>query len=235
MEHKVDPGFTIIFRRNEHVDRTQWRRERRLWNEVQMDVYSRHYDEQWGTIEDMHQEMLLRFLTHISVRGHLLDAACGTGKYWSLLLQKRYSIVGIDQSKGMLQQAHHKYLGVPVKQIGLQEMTFQEEFEGVLCIDAMENIFPEDWPLVLNNLMRALRPGGFCYFTVEIVSEEELQIAFEAGKRLHVPLVYGEYVLHGGYHYYPTDSQVRSWLMMASLPLLEMVEQDGYRYYIVHR
>jgi ubiquinone/menaquinone biosynthesis C-methylase UbiE len=216
------------------VDRTQWRRERRLWNEVQMDVYSRHYDEQWGGIEEMHQEMLLRFLAHMPTRGHILDAACGTGKYWSLLLQKRYNIVGIDQSKGMLQQAHHKYLAVPFKQMGLQEMTFQDQFDGVLCIDALENIFPEDWPMVLTNLKRALHPNGFCYFTVEVVDEEELQVAFDAAKRLSLPIVYGEFVWHGGYHYYPTDSQVRSWLMMAALPLVESVEQDGYRHYIIH-
>jgi hypothetical protein len=29
-----------------------------------------------------------------------------------------------------------------------------------MCVDAMENVFPEDWPQVLANLRRALRPGG---------------------------------------------------------------------------
>jgi SAM-dependent methyltransferase len=217
------------------VDRTQWRRERRLWNEVQMDVYSRHYDELWGVIDDLHQAALLRFLKRVPARGRILDAACGTGKYWSLLLQKYFSIVGIDQSKGMVQQAHNKYLSVPVKQLGLQEMTFQGEFDGVLCIDAMANIFPEDWLLVLNNLSRSLRPGGCCYFTVEVLDEEELQVAFDAGKRLNLPVVYGEYVWHGGYLYYPTDSQVRTWLTMASLLMIDFVEGEGYRHYIVRK
>ena len=36
-----------------------------------------------------------------------------------------------------------------------------------MTIDAMENIAPEDWPDVLANLHRALRPGGHLYLTVE--------------------------------------------------------------------
>lgn len=40
-------------------------------------------------------------------------------------------------------------------------------------------------------------------------------------------LIYGEYAYHGGYHYYPTDEQVRNWLAEVSLNVLEMVEGDG--------
>ena len=46
------------------MDRTQWRKERRLWNEVQTDVmYARQYDKQWGSnINPSHRDMLERFL-----------------------------------------------------------------------------------------------------------------------------------------------------------------------------
>ena len=31
------------------MDRTRWRKERRLWNEVQTDImYARQYDQHWG-------------------------------------------------------------------------------------------------------------------------------------------------------------------------------------------
>ena len=36
-----------------------------------------------------------------------------------------------------------------------------------LTVDAMENVPPEDWPLVLRNLHRAVRPGGHLYLSVE--------------------------------------------------------------------
>jgi len=66
------------------MDRTQWRKERRLWNEVQTDImYAPQYDKRWGnSISPSHRNMLERFLDLCPQGGSLLDAACGTGKYW---------------------------------------------------------------------------------------------------------------------------------------------------------
>ena len=36
-----------------------------------------------------------------------------------------------------------------------------------LTIEAMQHIPPEDWPGVLANLHRAVRPGGLVYLTVQ--------------------------------------------------------------------
>ena len=64
------------------MDRTQWRKERGLWNEVQMDtLHARHYDQHWGNIAPSHRHMLERFLDLCPKGGSILDAACGTGKY----------------------------------------------------------------------------------------------------------------------------------------------------------
>jgi len=102
-------------------------------------------------------------------------------------------------------------------------------------MDAMEMVFPEDWPVVLRNFTTALHESGHLYFTVELESAEVLDIAYEAGKRLGLPLVYGEYAHHGGYHYYPTDEQVRTWLAETQFTLLEVTEGDGYRHYLTKR
>ncbi len=216
------------------MDRVQWRRERRLWNEVQMDtIHARQYDEHWGAyINPTHQQMLERLLKLCPLGGRILDAACGTGKYWSLLLERGFSVMGTDQSQQMLQQAHLKFADVPTEHVGLQELPFSDAFDGVICMDAMEMVFPEDWPVVLRNFAKALHKDGHLYFTVEVETQEELQIAYDAGMRLGLPLVYGEYAHHGGYHYYPTDEQVRSWLAEASFTLLDMIEGDGYRHYL---
>ncbi len=99
-------------------------------------------------------------------------------------------------------------------------------------MDGMENVFPEDWPLVLSRFARALHPQSHLYLTVEVESDEELRIAYEAGQRLDLPLIYGEYAHHGGYHYYPTDGQTRAWLAEAEFTILETSEGDGYRHYL---
>ncbi|HEY7833888.1 MAG TPA: class I SAM-dependent methyltransferase [Ktedonobacterales bacterium] len=223
-------------RKNRQVWRNVWRKERRLWNEVQMDtIYARQYDDHWGAdINDTHRAMLARLLDACPPGARILDAACGTGKYWPLLLERGFTVQGTDQSRQMLARAHEKYPDVPAVQIGLQELAFSDAFDAAICMDAMENVFPEDWPLVLGSLRRALHPGGPLYFTVEVESEEELRIAFEAGMRLGLPLVQGEYAHHGGYHFYPTDAQVRDWLGESGLTLTDMTEGDGYRHYLTH-
>ena len=219
------------------MDRTQWQKERRLWNEVRMDtIDARQYDERWGSyINPTHSAMIEHFLDLCPQEGHVLDAACGTGKYWSLLLERGFSVVGTDQSQQMLQRAQAKFPGVSVEHTGLQELSFSDVFDGILCMDAMEFVFPEDWPIILGNFARALHGNGYLYFTVEVETEEELQIAYNAGKRLNLPLIYGEYAHHGGYHYYPTDEQVRNWLTEVFLNVLDMTEGDGYRHYLVKK
>ena len=73
---------------------------------------------------------------------------------------------------------------MPIEKIGMQEMDYQEAFEGAVCMGAMEMIFPEDWPLVLNNLYRAIKPNAFLYFTVEIADEKEIEDAYKAAHKL---------------------------------------------------
>jgi hypothetical protein len=46
--------------------------------------------------------MLDRLLALCPPRARLLEAACGTGKYWPLLLREGCFLVGIDQSAAML-------------------------------------------------------------------------------------------------------------------------------------
>lgn len=219
------------------MERTQWRQERRLWNEVQMDtIYARQYDQRWGSeINPTHRQMLERFLDSCPGEGYLLDAACGTGKYWPMLLGRGFSVLGTDQSEQMLRQAQARFAQVSMKHVGMQEIAFEDVFDGVMCMDAMENVFPEDWLVILRNFFDALHECGHLYFTVEVESEEELNIAYEAGKRLGLPLIYGEYAHHGGYHYYPDDQQVRTWLVEAQFVLLEVTEGDGYRHYLAQK
>jgi hypothetical protein len=97
----------------------------------------------------------------------------------------------------------------------------------------MEMAFPEDWPVILHNFARALHAHGLLYLTVEITTKEDLDTAYEAGQRLGLPLIYGEYAHHGGYHYYPNDEQVRTWLAETQFTLLDATEGDEYRHYLI--
>lgn len=219
------------------MDRIQWRKERRLWNEVQTDVmYARQYDKQWGSnIDASHRDMLGRFLDLCPRGGSLLDAACGTGKYWPVLLARGFSVYGTDHSQQMLLAAQAKFPGIAVEQVGLQELTFVDTFDAIMCVDAMEMVFPEEWPLVLQRFSRALHEYGFLFLTVAVLSKKALDIAYLAGQRLGLPLIYGEFAHHGGYNYYPDDEQVRIWFAETRFTFLEVTEGGKYRHYLARK
>jgi hypothetical protein len=65
-------------------------------------VHSPAYDEHWGEISPSHADFVPRLLRRTSPGGLVLDAACGTGKYWLVLLAAGMQVLGVDQSAGML-------------------------------------------------------------------------------------------------------------------------------------
>ncbi|HEX5502786.1 MAG TPA: class I SAM-dependent methyltransferase, partial [Thermomicrobiales bacterium] len=206
-----------------HMNRADWLREKRRLCEERMDtLFAPIYDEHWGgSINAAHRALVARFLALCPPGGAILDAACGTGKYWPLLAAGGRAVAGIDQSGAMLRRAREKFPTVPARQLAVQDLDADAAYDGVVCIDALENVCPEDWPRVLANFRRALRPGGHLYCTVELASEEELRAAYDEARRRGLPVVAGEHpfvsdpragaVREGGYHYYPALDRVRAW------------------------
>ena len=117
--------------------------------------------------------------------------------------------------------------------MGLQELTFTDEFDSVICVDAMENVPPEDWPLVVGNFRRALRSGGYVYLTVETKDGRAIEEAFAEATAQGLPVVFGEHVVHGYYHFYPPIPQVLRWVNDAGFQVVEegQSEGDGYGYH----
>lgn len=228
------------------MDRAAWLKEqRRLTEEQETRIYAPIYDENWGAIDPMHAHGLNRFLALCPPDAFILDAACGTGKYWPLILASGRRVFGIDQSEGMLARAQAKFPDVPIEKVGLQELDYREAFDGAICIDALEMVSPEDWPLVLGNLHRAIKPKGYFYFTVEIAAEQEIARAFAEGQQAGLPVVYGEWAQEGGYHavwaqegfyhYYPPIEQVKEWLLRAQFDLVEDAVEDEYHHFLVRK
>jgi SAM-dependent methyltransferase len=218
------------------MNRADWLTERRRLNEERYDaLFAPIYDANWGAIDPTHQQLLGRFLELCPTNGRILDAPCGTGKYWPMLLASGRTVYGIDQSRGMLDCAGSKFPDVPTEKLGLQEMHHREAFDGAICMDSMEFVFPEDWLLVLGNFLRAIRPAAFLYFTVEIAAETEVAGAFAAACKAGLPVVYGEWPEGEGYHYYPSMSQVREWVRLARFRLVEEAVGDDYHHFLVQK
>jgi SAM-dependent methyltransferase len=221
------------------MDRQAWLAERRAAVVVAYDAEAPGYDEHEYP-SDLQREWVARALRLIPPGGVVLDAPCGTGKYFPLVAAAGHQVAGADQSAGMLAQARARGIAFRLEQVALQDLAYVAEFDAVLTVDAMENIPPEDWPLVLANLHRAIRPGGVMYLTVEEVEQAEIDQAFQSLSAQGLPAVRGE-IVEGdvaGYHFYPGRDQAAEWFGREGLAILDegFRQEDGwgYRHFLLH-
>ena len=222
------------------VDRRNWIDERRSFVVAAYDAGAPTYDRDPYPNEPQ-LEWVSRLLELCPAGGIVLDAPCGTGRYFPLVAAAGRRVVGIDQSAGMLGEARRRETAVDLQHVGLQELAYVEEFDAAMTIDAMENVAPEDWPLVLANLRRAVRSGGYLYLTVEEHHEADFATTHRTLVERGHPAVLGE-VIEGdvaSYHYYPTREQVMAWFSDADLTIVDEAYHPeagwGYRHFLLRR
>ena len=156
------------------------------------------------------------------IRGRDPRRAMRNRSLFEMVLAAGRTVVGIDQSAGMLAQARAKHPEVVLETIGLQELEFDAAFDAAMCIDAMEFISPEDWPVVLANLHRAVRAGGLIYLTVEQIDPAEIVSVFAETTAEGLPVIHGENIRRGGgYHFYPSPDRVSRWLAAEGLEVVD--------------
>jgi SAM-dependent methyltransferase len=221
------------------MDRRAWLAERRAATVAEYDAEAATYEAHAYPVE-AHRRFVARLLDTCPPGGVVLDAPCGTGRYFPLVAAAGRRVVGIDQSAGMLAEARAKGIAESLQHVGLQELALEDAFDAVMTIDAMENVPPEDWPGVLANLHRALRPRGHLYLTVEEGHEAVVEAAFESLAGRGLPAVRGEVTEEGsaGYHYYPGRERVLGWIAAEGL---EVVAEEyehvrdawGYRHFLI--
>lgn len=242
------------------MERAEWLKKVRAQAEALYDHIAPAYWVKFGMYPDaLHRKFIEKFLGRLGAQSAILDAACGAGRYDGMLLEAGHRVLGIDQSGNMLARAREhfpqdRFPGLRYAKMGLQEMDFREEFDGVICMDALEHICPEDLPGILTRFQKALRPGGMLYITVDAEELGEYGEAFERAKAMGLPVVFGEVVDdldaayaeataldaldpralsgerldHTVYHYHPPLEQVRLWLAQAGMAIEEeAIEEEG--------
>ncbi len=235
------------------MERADWLKQMRSKAEALYDQLSPQYWVTFGLYEnETHCAYLQKFLERVAPGGTVLSAGCGAGRYDGFLLEAGHPVVGIDQSAGMLARARERFPQATYERMGLQEMAFHEAFDGVICMDAMEHVSPEDYPGILENFEEALKPGGVLYFTMERADSGELEKAYERARAQGLPVVPGELVDEvdaayaqatasdqpvpvAVYHFYPSLDQAHEWIDQAGLAIEEEGEGSGYRHFVARK
>ena len=106
------------------MDRAAWLRERRQTTEERHDaIHAFTYDEEYGEIGPVHRRFVADLVQRCPPGGTVLDAACGTGKYFAMVLDAGRRVVGTDQSTGMLARARARFPAVPLERAGSRSWT----------------------------------------------------------------------------------------------------------------
>jgi 2-polyprenyl-3-methyl-5-hydroxy-6-metoxy-1,4-benzoquinol methylase len=128
-----------------------------------------------AAISPSHAAFVARLAGLVRQGGAVLDAACGTGTYWPALLAAGLQVTGVDASAARLAQARRQYPQVPSRVLSLPDLatlpdlsTLPDRFDGLLCVDALENVAPADWPAVAAGLAAVLKDQAPAYVTVEL-------------------------------------------------------------------
>ncbi len=96
-----------------------------------------------------------------------LDLCCGTGAGLGLLSSLGCQrLVGVDFSRGMLEQARRTHPDAELVQADVLQARYHNEFDLVTFFGAQGHILPEDLPALVDVVDRALRPGGTFIFFV---------------------------------------------------------------------
>lgn len=150
------------------------------WRELKRHRYER---EDWGEGYDLRYAAGLNELNTlvewgwIAARlpeGPMLDAAAGTGRFALRLRETGHPVLALDGSPKMLQTIRGKRPDLPLLRADLYRLPLADgTFAAVTCMHALFHL--PDWPLVLGELARVLRPGGLIFF--EMRSGEHVRLA----------------------------------------------------------
>ena len=159
---------------------TQPRKGKPWWEDLFSEEYIRTHDQLDEKIVRREVDFIEESLG-MEKHAVVLDLACGMGEHAIELAGRGYSVVGFDNSSGMLSHAEQK-LKARLKQSpnaqapsfvqgDMRELNYEQAFDGVYCWHTSFGFFDEEKNLaVLQHIHRALRQGGM--FLLEVINRD---------------------------------------------------------------
>lgn len=120
--------------------------------------WATNYDQMPNLLLDAEQPQVTALLRSFQP-GKVVDLACGTGRYTTLLKKLDHQVIGIDQSESMLTIARQKDETIKYIQGDISNTPFSDgEFDLVNCSLALSH--SKDLEKPINEISRILKKGG---------------------------------------------------------------------------
>ena len=96
----------------------------------------------------------------------ILDAGCGCGRDVRLLRERKFDVVGVDLSSGLLHEARFRLPGAYFRLMDIRQLKYPNNlFDGIICAAVINHLVEEDLFAALQNFVRVLKPGGIACIT----------------------------------------------------------------------
>lgn len=104
------------------------------------------------------------FLSHVQPGGHILDLGCGSGRDSREFIKRGFRVTAIDGSPTLCQLAE-QVIGQPVLHLQFQDLSYQEEFDGIWACASLLHLPLQQIPDILKKIVDALKPNGALYLS----------------------------------------------------------------------
>ena len=107
-----------------------------------------------------------RAMALVKEKGTALDVGCGSnGRIIDLLMNRGFSVEGLDLSSRMIELAKQRHPSVTFHQADICEWDFPRTYDLISAWDSIWHVPLANHEPVLKKILQALTPGGVCIFT----------------------------------------------------------------------
>lgn len=132
-----------------------------------IDYYEKYAERFFETtvLADMH-DVYQPFLSLVKPRGRILDLGCGSGRDSRYFIRHGYQVEALDGSPALARLAS-EYIGQEVICGRIEELEYDQEFDGIWACASLVHIEKKDMPEILKKLKRALNLEGILYISLK--------------------------------------------------------------------
>ena len=171
-------------------------------NETYDDFYASKYDELHADRTSIVAlENIIAATQATTENSHFLDIGCGTGHLVDTLMNKQFSVKGIDWSEAMVKRARKRNSDAVIKCGDVtQPLSFdRNQFTHIMCLDFTLYEFTHEQRTTLYRIIHGwLKPNG--YFVVHVADSDKFKKLMTTTRDPKTPL------FHMGYEKYDTDT-----------------------------
>ncbi|MCB6203830.1 class I SAM-dependent methyltransferase [Extibacter muris] len=132
-----------------------------------IDYYEKYAETFFETTVLADMQMVYQpFLSLVKPQGRILDLGCGSGRDSRYFIRHGYQVEAVDGSPALARLAS-EYIGQEVICGRIEELEYDQEFDGIWACASLVHIEKKDMPEILKKLKRALNLEGILYISLK--------------------------------------------------------------------